>query len=299
MAKYIEPPPTFVSDTKTYAEYKADLEMWSRITSVEAKFQAETVVYRLEGDPSRIKEKIITQIGDKLKDNADGIKELIKFLDGIYTKDEMADAWDRYSEFSSASRKTEQSMVDFISEWKNIYYKAKMVGCDYSDIILAFKLLQDSNLEDMEIKLVLTGVNYTVGKEKKNLLDQVVESLKKFKGRSVVSGGFSENQQIDVKVEPTWLTEAQHVLLAKGWKPPPKGRRHSRSVSPVRSQPPAQSGRSQSNYKGKKNRLVGNFKPIKCHLCNVIILKTVTVPVDTTYKQIVPAKLKKLMRQKM
>ena len=119
----------------------------------------------------------------------------------------------------------------------------------------------------MEIKLVLTGVNYTDGKNKKNLLAQVVESLKKFKGRSVVAGATNDAPQIDVKVEPTWLTEAQHVLLAKGWKPPTKGRRRSRSVSPVRSQPPAQSGRSQSTYKGKKNRLDGNFKPIKCHTC--------------------------------
>ena len=130
MARHIEPPPTFVSDTKSYAEYKADLEMWSRITSGDAKLQAETVVYRLEGDPSRIKEKIVTQIGDKLKDNANGIKELLKFLDSIYTKDKMADAWDRYVEFLSASRQTEQSMVEFISEWKNILYKAKKVGCD-------------------------------------------------------------------------------------------------------------------------------------------------------------------------
>ena len=71
-------------------------------------------------------------------------------------------------------------MVEFISEWKNTYFKAKKVGCDYSDIILAFKLLQDSNLEEMEVKLVLTGVDYTAGKDK-NLLEQVVESLKKFK----------------------------------------------------------------------------------------------------------------------
>ena len=41
-----EPPPSFVSDTKSYAEYKADLEMWSRITSLDKKVQAEMVVYR-------------------------------------------------------------------------------------------------------------------------------------------------------------------------------------------------------------------------------------------------------------
>ena len=67
-------------------------------------------------------------------------------------------------------------MVEFISEWKNIYHKAKKLECDYSDTILAFKLLQDANLERMEIKLVLTGVDYKTGKEKRNFMDQIVES---------------------------------------------------------------------------------------------------------------------------
>ena len=117
MTSISEPPPSFVSDKKSYAEYKADVEMWSRITSLDAKVQAEMIVYRLEGDPSNIKEKIQTQIGDKLKDNENGIKVLLEFLDGIYKKEEMADAWDRYLEFSGAVRKEEQEMGEFIAEW--------------------------------------------------------------------------------------------------------------------------------------------------------------------------------------
>ena len=66
MAKMIEPP-SFISDTKNYTEYKADLLMWSRISSLDKKVQAEMVVYRLDGHPSHIKEKIMTQIGEKLK----------------------------------------------------------------------------------------------------------------------------------------------------------------------------------------------------------------------------------------
>ena len=216
-----EPPPSFVSDTKSYAEYKADLEMWSRITSLDKKVQAEMVVYRLEGDPSRIKEKIVTQIGDKLKGNENGVRDLLSFLDGIYKKDDMATAWNRYVEFSNTTRKAEQSMEDFVSEWQNTCYKAKKVGCDFSDTILAFKLLQDSNLSEIEVKLVLTGVNYTEGVAKKDLLNQVMASLKKFKGQSVMSSNSTSNTQVDVKAEPTWLTaERQHVLVAKGWKTP-------------------------------------------------------------------------------
>ena len=113
-----EPPPSFVSEKKSYAEYKADLQMWSRITSLDPTVQAEIVVYRLEGDPSRIKEKINTQIGEKLIGNKEGIKVLLEFLDGIYKKEEMADAWDCYLEFSAAKRKDVQEMGEFISEWQ-------------------------------------------------------------------------------------------------------------------------------------------------------------------------------------
>ena len=258
MAASSEPPPTFVSEIKSYVDYKADLEMWSRITSLDPKLQAEMVVYRLEGDPSRIKEKIVTQIGEKLKNNPNGIKELISFLDKIYKVDDMASAWGRYVEFCNTTRKHNQTMEDFISEWQSTCFKAKKVGCDFSDTILAFKLLQDSNLSEIDVKLVLTGVDYSNGLANKDLLQQVCSSLKKFKGQSVVTGN-SADAVMDVKIEPAWLTrDAQHVLVANGWKPPPKGpRRRSRSASPVK----------QSNYKGRKNKLDANFRPLKCHIC--------------------------------
>ena len=54
-AKY--EPPSFVSNTKSYATYKADLKRWSRITGIDKKLQAEVVVYSLDGHKSGIKEK--------------------------------------------------------------------------------------------------------------------------------------------------------------------------------------------------------------------------------------------------
>ena len=65
---------------------------------------------------------------------------------------------------------------------------------------------------------------------------------------------------MSVKAEPTWLSEVEEVLLAKGWKPPLKsGRRRSRSESPPRTK--------NSNYKGRKNALGENSKPRKCFVC--------------------------------
>ena len=261
MAQSIEPP-SFISDTKTYTEYKEDLKRWSRITSLDNKLQAEMVVHRLDGHPSRIKEKIVTKIGSSLEGNADGIKELITFLDSIYGVDEMANVWERYKAFSSHARKPNQDINEFLPDWEMCYQKLKTSGCDYPDTILGLKLLEDSRLGDMDTKLVLTGVDYAKAKTDKNLQTQITNSLKKFTGRSVISNK-NDNLAVSVKGEPTWLSEVEEVLLARGWKPPQKGRRRSRSESPPKSRPST----TTSTYKGKKNMLGTNGKPKKCYVC--------------------------------
>ena len=158
MSKILEPP-AFVSDDKSYAEYKFDLKRWSRLCGLDKNLQADMVVYRLDGHPSRIKEKVDTQLGSKLDNNPNGIDELLKFLDGIYMKDDMADAWDKFCQFSQFVKKSDQAMSDFLAEFENYYFKMKKVGCELSDLILAFKLLQASKLNEIDTKLVLTGVN--------------------------------------------------------------------------------------------------------------------------------------------
>ena len=129
-------PPSFVSSSKTYAEYKEDLKRWSRLTSLEKKHQADMVVYCLDGHPSGVKEKIVTQISDKIVGKDDGIEQLISFLDKIYGKDDMADAWDRFKEFSSCVRKEDQSISDFIADWDNCYHRLRKVNCEYTDTVL-------------------------------------------------------------------------------------------------------------------------------------------------------------------
>ena len=59
-------PPAFINENKNFEAYKKDLEMWFRLTLLDKKLQAEMVMYKLEGHPSRIQEKIKTQLGDTL-----------------------------------------------------------------------------------------------------------------------------------------------------------------------------------------------------------------------------------------
>ena len=81
-------PLLFVSHTKLYNIYKKDLKIWSRITEEKKELQAKAVVFSLKDQASNIMEKIQADIWDKLEGNKQGIDKLIKYLDGIYLKDE-------------------------------------------------------------------------------------------------------------------------------------------------------------------------------------------------------------------
>ena len=140
------------------------------------------VIYHLDGHPSGIKDKIVTQIPEDQLQSEDGIKYLIAFLDTIYSIDDMADVWDKYKTFSNHHRRSEQEISDFLPNWEMAYQKLKATGCECSDSIHGLKLLEDAQLSDMDTKLVLTGVNYQEAKDKKDLQKQITSSLKKFTG---------------------------------------------------------------------------------------------------------------------
>ena len=82
-------------------------------------------------------------------------------------------------------------MQAFIADWSMAQRKAKGVGCDLTDKMLAFVLLDAASLSAVQTNLVLTGVDY--GEE--NLLEQMQNALKKFLGRSAV-GGAEKNRSV-------------------------------------------------------------------------------------------------------
>ena len=183
MSKQTYPPPDFIADASGYADYKKRLKRWSRITKEEKKKQAEVVVYHLENHPSGIQDKIDTALGEKIIDKEDGMDQLITYLDSIFEKDDMADAWNKYKDFIRLKKKKDESITEFIATFEGKYIKAKEIGCEFSDTVLAFNLLEACNMSDTDEKFVLTAVDFKTGKEKKDMLEQVKLSLRKFQSR--------------------------------------------------------------------------------------------------------------------
>ena len=215
------------------------------------------VVYKLEGHASNIKEKIVTQLGDALEGEENGINILLDFLETIYGEDDMAEAYDKYVEFKSKKRKKDEPIQPFISDWENVYHKCKNAKCELPDMVLCFELLQAAQLNATESQLVLTGVDYKEGKSKENLLEQMKTSLRKFKGRAIIGEGPKDSSELAIKPEETYLSkDVETFLVKKGWVKPKKRRRSNSD--------PVKGG---GGYQGKKNMLGNNGLPLKCHSC--------------------------------
>ena len=136
----------------------------------------------------------------------------------------MSAAWTKYKNFNKFARTDGVSVNDFIAEFDKEYILAKNAGCVYSDIILAFRLLEASNMSEVDEKFVLTGVDYQEAKTKKNLFDQVKLSLKKFQGREMVCS----SDDVKMKFDPSLVASIAQVLVSQGWKKPgPPGRKRS------------------------------------------------------------------------
>ena len=234
--------------------------MWLRLTSLLKEKQAEAIVFFLGKQKHPIKEKIMTSIGEEIKNNEQGLEKLLEFLRTIYTADEMADAFLKYVTFAKRVRRKDEKLQEFISDWENLYAKVQKKGCTLSDMALAFKLLQSSKLSDIETNLVLTGVNFSTGKQTKNMLGHVKESLKKFIGRSTIT---EDKKESVIKSEETYVTKEELALAVKQIKNQKKrGRTRSKSEGDGE-----QVEKKNTNYKGRKNPLGADFKPLKCFKC--------------------------------
>lgn len=69
-------------------------------------------------------------------------------------------AWEKYKEFEEYSFfDHSQSVVDFVCEWEARLAGAMAAGCHYSDQVLAFKLLEKANMEDIDVEQLFSCLN--------------------------------------------------------------------------------------------------------------------------------------------
>jgi len=88
----------------------------------------------------------------------DSEQEEIKLeLDRGPEENQLTEAWLRYRQFEDfrISEGTPLPLSEFIAEWSARLNSAVAAGCEYSDTVLAFKLLERANLAQETVRQVL------------------------------------------------------------------------------------------------------------------------------------------------
>jgi transposase InsO family protein/ribonuclease HI len=188
--------PVFDMKEKSYETYKFELECWTKLTKIEKKRQAAEILFGLppsSKDEFKTRDYIISKMttDEIAAEDGSGITTLIKHMDALLRKDDLGRLWNKYVAFDSVRRTTEP-INDYIAEFGIKYSDlAKDESVKLPSAILALMLIRRANLSQTDVKLALTGLDYS---KKSDLYEQAISALRKyagdsFSGISMSSGG--------------------------------------------------------------------------------------------------------------
>ena len=143
----LKTPPLFGADeSKDYSTWKNELSIWRRMTTLEVKKKALAIVLSLSGRARQI----ALQIPVEQLDNENEVDTLSAKLDDSFKREEVDCAYEAYANFEKFSRRNDLSMSSYILEFEQLHEKAKSYKMALPDTILAFKLLENSNIDEKE-----------------------------------------------------------------------------------------------------------------------------------------------------
>ena len=194
-------PPVF-TELKPYSRWVDEVRAWEALTDLDKKKRGIAIALSLpEEGKASIRDKVFNQLTVAELNDDEGVNKLITFMDKIFKKDELSEAYEAYTEFDRFRRTKASSMEDYVTEFEKLYNRTKKYKMDLPPPVLAFKLLEYSELEMKDRQLVLTGVDYA---KATTLFEQMSSSLKKFFGQQAASG--KDSDVPDIKVESACVT---------------------------------------------------------------------------------------------
>ena len=209
-------PPDFMTDKRNYKQYRKDLLRWQRCTSVSKSKQGDIVLLYVPSNHP-VKERLENECGATVVDNEKGVEEILKVLDAVYGEDEVMESYLLFRELEQLQRHVGQDIMEYVSQWETHYLNAKAKGIDLHENVKAFKLLMTSNLDELDMKLVLSEVDMKSEDGKKKLFEQVKSAVRKYH-----SAGALQSHRATTKTlfTDSQMSQIEEVFVAKGWSRP-------------------------------------------------------------------------------
>lgn len=190
-----------LTDTSCYTSWKKEVDIWELGTPAKEEARAARLIMNMKGKP---RETALNIPKDKLGSKK-GVEELINVLDPLYLKDETQLTFNMIRDFERFKRPLDIGIDEYVLEFQTKYRNLKkLVSTDntelYVDSIMAFRLLEQANLDGPQEQLVkatcTTGLTY----------QKMEEQLRRTFGDSITlksSAKASSSEGMLIKPEPT------------------------------------------------------------------------------------------------
>ncbi|ESP03465.1 hypothetical protein LOTGIDRAFT_171402 [Lottia gigantea] len=161
-------PPYFGPDT-VYDTWKNELEIWRRVTDLDADKQALAITLSLTG---RARERAVQIPADYL-DSERGIDILIAKLDDIFKKETKDATYEAYLSFENFRKTDDMSIETYVIEFERLNTRLVRYGIELPDAVLAFKLLDNACLSTQGRQMSLTAAADLTYSDMKSALKRI------------------------------------------------------------------------------------------------------------------------------
>ena len=110
--------PPLIKSCKSYKDWKRLIKHWSKIAGLKPNEQASAILLSLTGEDL----DAALQVPEEDLDKDDGLDALLKRLDTLYLKDELAEKFGALEAFQTYSRPSSASIRDFIIEFEKYWF---------------------------------------------------------------------------------------------------------------------------------------------------------------------------------
>lgn len=187
--------PPVLEDLDNYEQWKEDVLMWKEVTDLAKNKQALAVHLTLKGQAKEVANQVTTE--DKKKET--GLDILLKKLDEAFLKEPERRKFMAYQEFEECVRKDGMSICDFMREFDTKYFKMKAKSMCLPDEVLAFRLVKNCRLTEVQKDQVMASTKPLSFTEVRATLKRMFESND--------GGDIDNNQGVKVKDEPVFIAK--------------------------------------------------------------------------------------------
>ena len=201
-----------LDDRTDYNTWKKTVSIWMLGTNAKKSQQASKLIMNMRGKPQEVSINIPTEtLGAE-----DGVVKLLAELDKLYEKDTTQSLFKAIDSFEGYRRDQADDIDEYVLEFQRRYKKLKQLRDDkdlYDDAILAYRLLNQANLNEEQARLIRATCNSGL------TYNKMQEQLKRTFGDSL--GGKKTTTSLPfkpaIKEEPEQREEGDQVYWSRDY----------------------------------------------------------------------------------